>query len=536
MLKNKKMLLMLINSVLFPVTLMLFLYNQNAKYLSLLQVAVIMIILAAVAAGIFAIFRALYRSEQTAFFACLVMIGLVFLYNNIYYKYLFVKVHGHIAILAIPAIAYVAAYLFNRLLNKKKFEDLPEFVSVVLAVVLLINLINFGKFTFVGKGLPGEYEYKTSFVSDTGLPAPNVYFILCDGMLGFDAMEKYFDSPQDELTAELEERGFGINKSAMLEAGHSTRIAIPELMCPEYSDRYMKDVLSNHEKAIELNDSSDAEMFNARYHNETINAFKSKGYSTISMSLNEDVFFPTTDFFYYIAAHYMMDSDFVGLPYYIEKSDNEDSSYYENRFYTQHLGDVFLGGLPEIIFDKLNENNIVRHRLSEKPAETSKNLPGNTYAQKYSALIDSLYDSLYSGEAENPKFTLLHTFMAHFPICFNEKGDLIAKQNYITSYPGHHTFAVKVMMELIDMILEADPDAVIVLQADHGLHGQSKEQITEAFGNGAEIDIWNNVFSAVRVPDKVKNGDEHYAEENPLNISRYLVNSYVGENYAYVTD
>ena len=35
------------------------------------------------------------------------------------------------------------------------------------------------------------------------------------------------------------------------------------------------------------------------------------------------------------------------------------------------------------------------------------------------------------------------------------------------------------------------------------------------------------------IPDKYKNGDEIYLN-NPLNISRYIVNNYVGKNYEYI--
>lgn len=41
-------------------------------------------------------------------------------------------------------------------------------------------------------------------------------------------------------------------------------------------------------------------------------------------------------------------------------------------------------------------------------------------------------------------------------------------------------------------------------------------------------------MSAIRVPEKYQTGEEHYAMENPLNISRYLVNSFVGRNYEYL--
>ena len=537
MMDKKKTLLMLANALLLPVTLMLFIYNQNARYISLAQTAIATLFLVAFTAGVFVLLRKMYHSDYTAFSGCLVAVVLIFLYNNIYYKYLFVSQNAHAALLAIPAVVYIVTYLANKLFKKKKLEDLPAFVAIVLCVVLVINLFNFGKTVVNSKADLSEYEYKTSFITDAGLPEPNVYWILTDGLLGFDAMEKYFGDRQDAAAARLESMGFAINKGAMFESGHSTRIAIPQLMCPDYCDKYLKDVLADHDAAMNLNNSSDAEMFNARYNNETINAFTAKGYTTISMSVDEDIFFPVTDYFYYIATHYTSDNDYAELPYYVKTSATQDASYLESRFYAMHLGDVFLGGIPDIIFDLLNKKNIARYQLTADPDKVKDIVPTTLNADKYSVLINSIYDSLNLKEINGPKFSVIHTFMSHFPICFDEDGNMVKNVNNIMSYPGHHAFAVKTLINIVDMIITADPDAVIVLQSDHGLHGQSEENISKAFSDpDAALDIWNNVFSAIRVPEKYKNGSEHYAASNPLNLSRYLVNSYVGKNYTYITD
>jgi hypothetical protein len=537
MLKDKKTLLMFINSLLLPVTLMLYLYNQNARYLSLFQVTITVIVILLFIVVFFILLQKLYQSEQTAFSGCVVALILLFLYNDFHYNYLKDKAYGHVAILLIPIIGYMMAYLFNILLNKKKLKDLPEFIAIVLTVVLVINLFNFGKILFYPKGVLTEYEYKTKFVTEAGLATPNVYWILCDGLLGFDAMEKYFDNRQEELTTKLETRGFNINKSAMFEAGHSTRIAVPLLMCPEYLDKYMKNILVDHEAAMRLFESPGAEMFNARYHNETINAFASKGYTTITMALDDDMFFPVTDFFYYVTAHYILERNYKDLPYYTKLSEIKDPKYLESRVQAMHLGDLFLAGIPDNVFDALNKKNVIRYPLTVNTDIVKNIVPNKPYAELYSVLIESLYDSLYSKEISVPRFTLLHAYMSHFPICFDEDGNLLNKVDNILSYPGHHAFATDTLLKMVDLILEADPDAVIVLQADHGLHGQEEKEITKAFSSpGSAIEIWNSVFSAVRVPEKYKNGEEVYATENPLNISRYLVNNYVGKNYEYITD
>ena len=275
-------------------------------------------------------------------------------------------------------------------------------------------------------------------------------------------------------------------------------------------------------------------MFNARYHNETIKAFAAKGYTTISMSVDDSIFFPTTDYFYYVAAHYGSGKDLEKLPYYVGKSVNTDKKFYESRFSAIHLGGVFLAGIPDMVFDKAYKRNVVHYNLSVNTTVIRDQIPTAIRANSYSIIINSLYDSLHRKDVLGPKFTLLHAYMAHFPICFDENGNMVKRINHIDSYPAHHTFAARTLVKMIDLIIDADQDAVIVLVADHGLHGQTQEQISQVFDTPeAALDIWNSVISAIRVPEQYKNGEEHYAKENPLNLSRYLVNSFVGKNYEY---
>ena len=41
------------------------------------------------------------------------------------------------------------------------------------------------------------------------------------------------------------------------------------------------------------------------------------------------------------------------------------------------------------------------------------------------------------------------------------------------------------------------------------------------------------MINAYYIPEQYKNGEEEYLN-NPLNISRYIINNYVGDNYSYV--
>ncbi|MBQ9582101.1 MAG: hypothetical protein IJR21_07005, partial [Synergistaceae bacterium] len=63
-----------------------------------------------------------------------------------------------------------------------------------------------------------------------------------------------------------------------------------------------------------------------------------------------------------------------------------------------------------------------------------------------------------------------------------------------------------------------------------------KAAFPDKFNSNTAKELWNSTMSAIRVPDKFKTGEEHYALNNPLNITRYLVNNFVGaNNYEYLS-
>jgi len=532
---------LLISSALLPVIPMLFLYNHNSAYLSFWQVCIYCIFLILIVMLLNKLIRSIFKptfpihSELIAFIACLAFVCFVFAYDGIYDKILKYYINPYIFLLIAPAAAYIIAFLFSKIISKIKTTSYASIINVAVFVMVLMNVLPLFKVALQTENT--EIKFKTNFTVNEKAYSPNVYWILCDGLLGFDAMEKYFNDSQSELIQKLQSRGFIINKSAMLESGHNTRIAVPALMCPNYYDIRLKTILDDHTSAMKAYSSLNLELSNTRYNNELINAFKEKGYTTISMSLDEDVFFPTTDYFYYVAAHYTSDEEYAQLPAIIENANVESEGFYQSRFRTEKLGQIFLGGLPSKIFDFVYGYNKQKKPLSTKCTFTSSVLANGENSGRYTVLIDSVYDALYSESILEPKFIIIHSLMAHYPFIFNENGGLNENTFSASAYKGHHTYAAKVLVNIIDMIVEKDPDAVIVLQADHGLHGLSEEQIDSWFGISSDpLDIWNNVFSAIQVPEKYENGEEIYAITNPLNISRYLVNSFVGKNYSYIED
>ena len=129
---------------------------------------------------------------------------------------------------------------------------------------------------------------------------------------------------------------------------------------------------------------------------------------------------------------------------------------------------------------------------------------------------------------------------AHYWFTYDSFGEAIPYSEKLEDYYGEYVANEKLILYLVDEILDKDPNAVIVIQGDHGLHcyaGESnaEEKYSEGLGQDVELEeILNHVLSAVRIPEQYQTEDYPEAIQNPRNIVRYLVNSYVGENYEYI--
>lgn len=76
-------------------------------------------------------------------------------------------------------------------------------------------------------------------------------------------------------------------------------------------------------------------------------------------------------------------------------------------------------------------------------------------------------------KTKKPKFLFFHFMGPHEPFIFLENGDPVAYENKhdwadTRNYVGQLRFYSKKIDELVDLILEKDPQAVVLMQSDHG--------------------------------------------------------------------
>ena len=143
--------------------------------------------------------------------------------------------------------------------------------------------------------------------------------------------------------------------------------------------------------------------------------------------------------------------------------------------------------------------------------------------QLYRRLIDSL-------STEGPKLTHITPLFTHISRWHWQYDGLGRSDTHTDMYPTAHAYTVYMLITMIDMILEQNPNTVIVIQSDHGFHlDDIQTQLLEDGFSEAEVaSLQNSVMSAVRIPEQYGGLD---VPLNPLNITRELVNRFVGPNY-----
>jgi len=451
------------------------------------------------------------------------------------YRIFYVRKNLAIYLSIIIVIIAVIITVIIRYKNKLQKQIIINILSVFWLTLFIFNAVPAFVYAISSHSayIADDKNYKTEFNVDNNLPSPNIYWLLMDGMLGFKAMEYLFNDSQLEFTAQLKERGFVINREAQFEGLHRTVFAVPVLMSPYYYDVYLSPMLrsidlTDYQKKINLRHGKELMKFInlLRTRNELISAFNKKGYQTSAVFIN----YPVDNLYINERKIKKLETtnDYLQT---IDQINDEISLLYDITPLAEM--NIILNPLLKIFTE--NKKNKISTQLTSLQFEDVSNFIDS---EKYDRIdtkfvFDALADVFnYSG----PKLMIIHDSIVHAPFIYDDK----IKNNFSEGYnpynylPMHH-FASTIVISFIDFILNTDKDAIIVLQSDHGLHGEETRRLFITKYGKTDEDVrlmQNQTINAVRIPEKWGGLDGPI--ESP-NITRLLVNRFVGENYKILT-
>jgi len=381
--------------------------------------------------------------------------------------------------------------------------------------------------------IEGIDNYKKSdFNIYSNLPNPDIFWIHTDAMMNFDTVEKFFGDSQLELRRYLYNMGFVSNDSASVTGG-ATIHSLAALKSPNFYDVLYGEYLARHENYLrEQRDNvgfySDFFRIDQLASNlEFINAFQQNGYRTITIGS------------YFLARFIPVD--------YLYNTRIGDTAY---LFYSHsNLGNILVRAgdliqlalsitpfsiIEEQITTFINENtSIVGTAIPDcyRIASTS------TYRRDERRILSSLTDSFSMSSPKLVYIEVMHTHEIYWSVALRNTN--IFFENYVPRYAAYylypiaHRSASDFIVSIVDMILDNNPNAVIVIQADHGIKSAEPQGhlASVGFEHHEIVEMYHSTISAVRIPYQYGGLDEPL---DPRNIARVLVNRFVGENYKLI--
>ena len=521
-------------SVLPPNIFMFYLYTKNVEHIDFWHIFILAALFSCVGFLVYRIISRLGKSLQGSALACFFLWIMFFTIYPLYQSLPFIY-HSELnrdtklifLLITVLVLTVLVFIIGHRLKHIKIFKTMAVF-EIVVFLILFAQSVG----AYISKIIfsDSETNYKTSFTISPDSPSPNIYWLFMDGMLGFEAVEYFFDDPQTEFEAQLIERGFIVNREAKFEANHYTKYAIPALMSPFFYDKIVLPLLktinlSDLNKKLRAFQKLENSFDRARVNNELIAALNAKGYQTgiIAESLGH-YWHPVTKVFYapYGRIEYNIS--------YLENSATLEKLNHLNNLMSMTTVSIIFSGEIQGFIERLYQKRLNIEPVKNRDRD-AKGIAGILPYENITWYINALSEIF---ESPQPRMTIIEDYKAHFPFVINEDGSSVTRvgkeRNNIYNYPPQHCFARKYLVDLIDFILANDPEAVTVIQSDHGLHNSDSER--QIFSSGGTVDevllIYNQTMSAVRIPDIWGGLDSPI---DPLNITRVLVNRYVGQNY-----
>ena len=383
-----------------------------------------------------------------------------------------------------------------------------------------------------------SYSNDKEVIVDDSKESPNIYWIHCDAMMSMDSMSEYFHYYDGYLEKYLEDNNYFINNGASMVVGHHTSTALVALFNPSYYDLFFKDYLNDLEDDFIENSVRPSSIVgyeklkDKRFNNEVFNALEEKGYVTYAVSQFDQYSSLSVDYYY---------DYFYGLAFnHFDDGKDEFREIKNNNHFRLSLMSDFthLRSLLDntMLYELVKNINFLDYDIVDYKSFDSSDYEfiDKTDYWVAKAILKGLDMSM---ESDNNKFVFVDYNLAHLPLVYDIYGNKIDINNEynLNYYLGNYIYSSYLLVDMLEFIKNNDDNAIIVVQGDHGIHMLEDEYLMEYFNVDMEgvMDIRNSVISAIYIPDKYKNGDEEYLT-NPLNISRYLINNYVGENYDYI--
>ena len=502
--KTKSALLHYIAAIITPGIFLFQLYNTNrmGNLIIFQHVILLFCILALISFLLIFAFKQIVKSNEGSLVVIVVLWVFFWFYGAIDNTIL-----SAIVVLVVLSLIAVFRKLGLKLTNAITMINWISFGLIALFIVNFSPAVNHQILLARGSGVVGsdinerygEPQIKISFAIDNSLPTPDIYFFWMDGLMSLETAEDFWGNCLNRHRYEFHNRGFLIYENANFAAGITEPAFVP-LFMPTFYDTFFSERMESYRhflqnerrRAFDRTLSAIGLSFNDLIANlEVFSAFELRGYYIDTRRFNIQAIWPDGQLFTLTTIENL---GWIG-------------------FFTKIWRSFLASDLPHL----LEMTTPLRFRVDDMNGKTD-------YIAKLIEPRENIYDY--------PTFTLIRMAQTHVNHLWRQDPALTERDfsRVHDLYPIAFDAAIAEAILEIDAILDRNPEAVIILQGDHGIHHARAQEYLLGMSVSREqlIELMDSVFSAVFIPEKYGG---LIAPLNPKNIPRELVNRFVGENY-----
>lgn len=339
-------------------------------------------------------------------------------------------------VLAILLVFWICLTLLIKDKNKTVLQDISIIASIAFTGLLLINVvINGGN---IITRLASLHKSDDTFLLEdetVNLSMPNVYYLVFDEYASNSFMEKYYGYDNSDFTDWLANNNFKVSYSSKSDYFETKRVM---------ANNVNLDYIITGENADEAD--------NVRKSGLLFSIFQANGYEVRVIGLN----------------------DFYGMPDPVSGENFvQDGGVTSDGFGFREL---ILKNTPLYIY-------VVSQNLNKHVEEINNCLA---------------YMKEHANFASNGVFTLMHIELPHTPFVFDADGNSVSAAHLNDwenpkYYLEQYIYTTKEMKNLVEDLIEDDPDSIIILTSDHsvrnkpGIETEDKKQCFLAYYNN----VWN---------------------------------------------
>ena len=413
----------------------LFLYARNAKLLSLGDITLPLGLAALVAVAGFVFFLMVQKRQDTASLSMAVFMVMYYLYGllvNGLLKQDRIAVRQYIFLPVAVSLGGYAGYFISRI-KAGVAEKIQKILMWVAVGLVGINLALVAPVE-IKKDLPAPgpdtaaAQVPSKTVSATK-KYPDIYFVLFDEYVGFQAMRDYWhDNSVDQYAAFLAQNHFFLAPDSQSVTYNTLSEMASRLNFHQYTQ-----------------DSDSSIKLAALQNNKVMAILKSYGYTTVAINMA-----------------------FNGIK--ADKTVQFSSASIEGMGADEFNRTFIQGSMADAFSSVLLDENVEGVRQKQE-------------------LEYALDQTIELPKGSSPFFVYTHLLLPHEPFIFDKNGNMNPPQDFYNwhYYQGQYQYTTKVMEQLITKILaQSDPrnPPVIIIQSDHGARNMQSRTAGDIVING----------------------------------------------------